>query len=480
MLLSLSRRLLTMLLALGILTAAPAAAYDSDYDDDEQSVRKSKKKKKKSRKKKKKEDEDNYWDEASWEDDEVKPLAKNKKKKKKAKSPKKKKAEEESEDDDDWDDSDDSDSQKITSEDEEDFFGSEDDTPSPAPAPAPAPAAAKTAMGSTLGASAPPPQKPEEPAPAAPQRDERSEWINAIRSYSADVEFGELKLIHPSWTAHVRFNTKLRTLVTMKARMDAGTILELSERALRVKWDEWGEEVFLRQADNSYMQSTLVKRSGFELSRKAKRAAARLRSKKAVPWEEYGWTGRLMDFITGNEPPLTYKTFQLVNADMDCAVRFSEEEKVLVKIGGNHEPAAVLDYTGVKLHVRWENGHVETYKRQEDGTYRKIDDERIARLLLDPDKCVREKSQDDWFQIWWRDVTNEEKPLCYVNVEMKKGNEEYHPRISMDNRILTQTPPHSGWAKVVQFNRKELIIRWNGTDEELYELGDDNVYYLAK
>ncbi len=479
MLLSLSRRLLTILLALGILTAAPAAAYDSDYDDDEQSVRKSKKKKKKSRKKKKKSDEDNYWDEASWEDDEVKPLAKNKKKKKKAKSRKKKKAEEESEDDDDWDDSDDSDSQKITSEDEEDFFGSEDDTPSPAPAPAPA--ARKTAMGSTLGAApSPTPQKTEEPAPAAPQRDERSEWINAIRSYSADVEFGELKLIHPSWTAHVRFNTKLRTLVTMKARMDAGTILELSERALRVKWDEWGEEVFLRQADNSYMQSTLVKRSGFELSRKAKRAAARLRSKKAVPWEEYGWTGRLMDFITGNEPPLTYKTFQLVNADMDCAVRFSEEEKVLVKIGGNHEPAAVLDYTGVKLHVRWENGHVETYKRQDDGTYRKIDDERMARLLLDPDKCVREKSQDDWFQIWWRDITNEEKPLSYVNVEMKKGNEEYHPRISMDNRILTQTPPHSGWAKVVQFNRKELIIRWNGTDEELYELGDDNVYYLAK
>ena len=186
-----------------------------------------------------------------------------------------------------------------------------------------------------------------------------------------------------------------------------------------------------------------------------------------------------MDYICGNEPPLTYETFRLVSEGMDAQVRFAETEKVLVRMDGEHAAGAVLDYTGVKLHVRWEDGSVETFKRLEDGSYRRIDDERVAYQLLDPDKAQREKAEDDWFQIWWRDVTDEEKPLSYVTVEMQKGKDTYHPRISMDNRVLMQTPPHQGWAKVIKYDRKQLIIRWNGQREELYERSGDNVYYFV-
>lgn len=496
MLLSLSRRLLALLLALGVLGFSPVSAYDSDYEEEEQEVRKSKKKSKK--KKKKQKDEDDYWDEDSWEDDEVEPVVKKKKKKKskKKKSKKKKKKSEEEDSWDDWDswDEDDADGGKSSDDEEdEDFFA--DDEPEPVKPRK----VVKTAMGNGAK-NADEPRKAEPPKPVAQPKpqpepkpvaqpkpqpgpkhaDPRQECVRKLIAGSSDMDYVELRAVHPGWQSTLRVCKDHELLVNLNHSRDVATVLVLTERELRVKWDNWGEERFLRQADNSYMLDSMVKRSGSSLSRKASRAAKRLRSRKAVPWEEYGWTGWIMDYISGNEPPLTYKTFKLVNEQMDCKVRFSEEEKVLVRMDGGHEPAVVLGYTGVKLHVRWESGAVETYRRMEDGSYRKIDDERVARQLLDPNISTREKSEDDWFQIWWRDITNEEKPLTYVNVEMKKGNVEYRPRLSMDNLVLIQLPPHQGWAKVIKFDRRQLIIRWNGVTEELYERDDENVYHFVK
>lgn len=485
MLLSLSRRLLALLLALGLLTAAPASAYDSDYEDDEQQVKKSKKKKKGKKKSKKKQDEDDYWDEDSWDDDEVEPVVKKKKKKKskkKGKKSRKKVKDTEEDDDDSWDSWDDEDngSDKISDEDEEDFFSDEDEAPKPAP---PESDLKKTAMGGVVTRKEQPKPAPQVQQPAPPRRavasapSSRDECLRMLRAGS--IDYVEFKVIHPHWTSPVRISKEHRVMLALNLRQGAATVLELTERELLVKWDAFAEDRFLRQADGSYKHDAVVKRGGEAMSRKARRVATRLRSRKAVPWEEYGWSGKFMDWISGDEPPLTYKTLRLVNERMDCKARFSEDEMVLVKMSDDKQAGMVLGYTGVKLHVRWENGSVDTFKRLEDGSYRKIDDELVARQLLDPNKCVREKSEDDWFQIWWRDIMNEEKPLSYVNVEMKKDKDEYRPRLSMDNHVLQQTPPYKGWAKVVKFDRKQLIIRWNGSLEELYERGDDNVYYYV-
>lgn len=480
MLLSLSRRLLAFILALGLLAAAPVSAYDSDYDEEEQEVKKPRKKKKGKKKSKKKQSEDDYWDEDSWDDDEVEPVKKKKGKKKKGKKGKnKKKSRKAEEDEDSWDswDGEDGDSDEVSADDAEDFFA--DDDPQPAP---PESAVQKTALGGAVVRQetpkpAPQVQQPKpQPRPAVTSGpSSRGDCLRMLREGS--IDYVEFKVIHPHWTSPVRISREHRVMLALNLRQGAATVLELTERELHVKWDDFPEDRFLRQADGSYKQAAVVKRGGEAMTRKARRVATRLRSRKAVPWEEYGWSGWFMDWIFGDEPPLTYKTLRLVNERMDCKARFSEDEMVLVKMGDGNQAGMVLGYTGVKLHVRWEDGSVVTFKRLEDGSYRKMDDELVARQLLDPNKCEREKSEDNWFQNWWRDVMNEEKPLSYVSVEMKKGKEEYHPRISMDNHVLQQTPPHKGWAKVVKFDRKQLIIRWNGSQEELYERGNDNVYY---
>lgn len=448
-----------MMLALAVLGSMSVFAYDSDYEDDETKVRKSIKKK--SGKQRDNADywsDDDYWDEASWEDDEVEPVVK---KKKKAKSKKKK-----SEAEDSWDNWD-----SWDEDDEIDFFS--DDTSK---------SVKSKVLTDKVQKREPDTRKSERPKPVAEPKplNPREECVRKLIAGSPDIDYIVLQIVHPDWQNSVRVCKEHAVLVHMNHWRDVATVLKLTERELRVKWDKWGEERFLRQSDNRYMLDSMVKRSVSSLSRKATRAAKRLRSRKAIPWEEYGWIGWIMDYIRGNEPPLIYKTFRLVNENMDCKVRFSEEEKVLVKMDKSHEPAAVLGYTGVKLHVRWESGAVETYRRLEDGSYRKIDDERVARQLLDSNISTREKAEDDWFQIWWRDIMNEEKPLTYVNLELKKDNVEYRSRLSKDNLVLIQLPPHKGWAKVIKFDRRQLIIRWNGVTEELYERDDENVYHFVK
>ncbi len=473
MILSLSRRFLALLLAWGLLAAAPASAYDSDYEDSAQEVKKTKKKKKF---KKKLDDDDDYWDESTWNNDEVEPVVKKKKK-----SSKKKNVEEEEENDDDsWDswDADDDASGTVTAEDAEDFFSDDEPTRQAPQADSPK----KATPGSAV-------KKEEAPAPAPQVQQQQSETKSVIASRPGSrdecvrmlrkgtCDYVEFKAEHPQWTSPVRVNKEHRVLLALHLNRGVATVLELNERELVVKWDAFAEERFLRQADGTYKQTAMVKRSGEAMPRKARRVAARLRSRKAVDREDYGWSDRFIDWISGDDPPLTYKTVRLVNESMDCKARFSEDEMVLVKMGDDNQAAWVLGYTGVKLHVRWENGSVDTFKRLEDGSYRKINDELVARQLLDPDKSTHEKSEDNWLQLWWRDVMNEEKPLSYVSVEMQKGEQVYHPRISMDNHVLMQTPPHKGWAKVVKFDHKQLIIRWNGSQEELYERGNDNVYH---
>lgn len=474
MLISLSRRLLALLLAAGVLGIAPVSAYDSDYEDDEREERaSSRKKSKKNKKKKKVEDEDDYWDESTWEDDEVEPVVKKKSKKKKKKSKKSrkkhKKSQEESEEDS-WDDDDDSGSDAVSSSDEADFFS--DDEPAKSDS-------GKTAMGKSIGGGSrgvKTAQAASEQKSPAVQEDARKECIRRLASWNTDIEYVELDIVHPQWNNKVRIHKEQRVLVNMNTWREPATVLEFTEKELRVKWDNFGEERFLRQPDNKYMLDSMVKRNAYHLSRKASRVANRLRSRKAVPADEYGWTDAVLDYITGNEPPLTYEVFRLRNEQMDCKTRFSEKEKVIVRMEADYQVGMVLDYTGVKLHVMWEDGSVETFKRMEDDSYRKIDDERVARQLFDPALSTRQKSEDDWFQVWWRDVMNEEKPLTYVTVEMKRGESEFTPRISMDNRVLMQDPPLRDWAKVVRFNRKELILRWNGKNEEHYERNSKGVY----
>lgn len=452
-----------MLLAVGILCSAPTYAYDSDDDGDDK-PRKSSKKKKKS----KKTSSDDYWDEDSWDEE---PVSKKKKSKKKSRKKSRKKVEEDDEDDS-WDDEDDQD-KNSSSDDAEDFFS--DDAPAPAPAPA-LEGLKKTAFGSVAVKPAEQPKPASAPKSAAPALSPRDACVEKMIHNPSSVDHIEFVVVHPRWCDPVRINKQHKVMVHMSQFRQKATVLELTERELRVKWDNFGEERFLRQPDNRYVHESIVKKMRVRDNRKVNRVASRLRSRKAIPWEEYGWSGWLMDYISGNEPPLTYHTFRLVHANLDCKVRFSKDEMALVRMDGDHEAATVLGYTGVKLHVQWGNGSVETYKRMEDGTYRKIDDERVAKQLADSNLAVREKAEDDWFQIWWRDIMDEEKPLSYVNIELKEGKDDTKPRICMDNRLLVNASPHEYWAKVVKFDRKELIIRPYNKEERHFERGDDNVY----
>lgn len=309
---------------------------------------------------------------------------------------------------------------------------------------------------------------------------ERAQCIYTLRKDPASIEHEELTIVHRTGTSKGLISQKHRVLLTRTLEHNVATVLSMTAHELRVKWDGGEEETFLKQGNATYMLASMVRTGAEGIDPRVQRVANQLYSRKAVAWEDYGWINWLIDTICGNEKPLTYETFKLENNDKECKVRFSEEERTIVCMSGDHEAAEVLGYTGVKLHIQWASGAVESYKRQDDGTYRIIDDARVARQIVNSRNCVHEKAEDDWFIIWWRDFMNEEKQLAYINVDIRKEKKTYRARLCRDNRVLVLPPPHEGWAKVVRYDLRRLVIRWDGTKEELFERSGDNVYHFVK
>ena len=337
---------------------------------------------------------------------------------------------------------------------------------------------AKSAMGRRIETPAPHPRKHVTP----PQGPTRESCVRQMLHEPHKIPHKEVKLRHKIWRGTARINEQFMVMVRTSGKQDVAKVIVFNDKELTVKWDAWDEEHFIRQSDGSYASSELlIEQANSEMSRKARRAAKRLRSRKAVSSEDYGWFDRLIDFLTGTKPPLVYDTLTLNRNNERFKVRFSEEENVLASMAPDEAAGYVLDYTGVKLHIRWENGSIESYRRTKTGAYRMVDDWEIARKLREKDgSVIREKSKDDWFQIWWRDINDEEKPLSYTNVRVINGLDDSEPRVSMDNRILVHTPPKNGWAKVLQYDHRKLHIRWHNKREEIYERGEHGAYYRAK
>lgn len=310
----------------------------------------------------------------------------------------------------------------------------------------------------------------------------RDACIKSMLQQPHTVQHETVALRHPVWSGRARINTEHMVLVRIDGRRDAGDVIVFNERELTIDWDKWDEEHFIRQPNGDYVSDQiLTSHASDKAIRRAKRIATRMRSKKAVASSNYGWIDRLLDFITGSTPPMVYQVISLTNKSGRFTVRFCEEKMVVARTRKSEAAGVVLGYTGVKLHIRWEDGTVETYKRTKTGGYRLVDDWTIARLLRDDNStAAQEASEDGAFVTWWRNLRNEEKPLSYTHVRLQSGGVDVEPRISMDNRILVYPRPHNSWAKVVEFTPRKLHLRWHNKNDEIFERTDDYIYRPVK
>lgn len=327
----------------------------------------------------------------------------------------------------------------------------------------------KSAMGTA--AEAPSEHKPRNMSP-------RDLCILNLNRYPDKVQHTVIELQHSLWKHKVRLNEEHQVLVRMDESHTLGSVIDFNGQELTVQWFDETTERFVRQSDGVYVWDKLIVNNiHAKTNQKARQAGKRMLSKSAISSAKYGWFDHLVDLIKGNTPPLVYETFTISDGDMNIRIRFSEDEMAVVHEKAPHTCGTVLDYTGVKLHILWENGSVNSYKRTKKATYRRIDDAAIAgQLRQENGKIQREKGEDDWFQIWWRDINDEEKPLSYSNITLKVNGSDYKPRLCMDNRLLVQMHPHDSWAKIVKYDRKKLHIRWHNKDDEFYERQKDGTF----
>ena len=300
----------------------------------------------------------------------------------------------------------------------------------------------------------------------------RAECVELLRTYPWAIEYAELQLVHEHWRGPVRVNAEYRVLVSMTGLKSVATVLRLSEQELRVKWDDFGEESFYLQKDGTYLHENQARRQAGSLGSRVRSSVA-----GAVAEESYGWTDRVVDAVLFHDAPLTYKTLQLVSPVQSVEVHLVEEQKTLTTTGEKPLAAVVLDYTGDKLHLRWETGWVESYARAEDGSYHKMNDTQVARWLRDPKlPAVAEAS---WLAQIWNRVVDEDAPL-YVPLKLKQAGKTVECRLSMEHRLLVNMEPASGWAKVVSYDSGRLLLRWHDMLDESYVLGVDGVFVPVK
>lgn len=300
----------------------------------------------------------------------------------------------------------------------------------------------------------------------------RAECVELLRTYPWAVEHAELQLVHEHWRGPVRVNAEHRVLVSLTGLKSVATVLRLSERELRVKWDDFGEESFYLQQNGTYLHENQSRKLAGGLGGQVRSAAA-----GAVSEEVYGWTDRVVDAVLFHDAPLTYKTLQLVSPVQRVEAHLVEEQKTLTTTGEKPQAAVVLGYTEDKLHLRWETGWVESYARAEDGCYHKVNDARVARWLCDPK--LPAEAEASWLVKIWNRVVDEETPL-YVTLKLKQAGKTVESRLSLEHRLLVNMEPASGWAKVVSYDSGRLVLRWHDMLDETYVLGVDGVFVPVK
>ena len=304
----------------------------------------------------------------------------------------------------------------------------------------------------------------------------RAECVDMLKSYPWAIEHTELKLVHEHWRGGVRVNAAYRVLVSLTGLQSVATVLSMSDQELRVKWDAFGEECFMRRADGAYVH---VKQGSAQMERmrhKVRRAAA-VAGAEAVSESEYGWTDKVVDTVLFQDAPVMYETVKLVSPVMECEARLVADKGTLTTQETVPQAAEVLDYTGQKLHIRWETGWVESYNRADDGSYQKVNDTLLARYLQESE--LPATGQASWFSRLWNWVAADDS-LLYETIQLKLAGQVAEVRLSMVNRLLVNMEPGGGWAKVVSRDAQRLVVRWHDMRDETFLLGVDGVFTPLK
>ncbi len=163
-----------------------------------------------------------------------------------------------------------------------------------------------------------------------------------LRQASPALSFTTLRLAGDEWEDEVRFSAEYMVAARATGAKDAARVISLSEQRITLKWDRWGEEVFVKREDGVYHKYSA------ELME-----AEQIRNR-----------------IRQGDTSLRVKAYPFVSALWQDTMLISFMHRVAVRSGGARDAATVVHYDQNSITLKWDRWEEETFARQPDGTYR--------------------------------------------------------------------------------------------------------------
>lgn len=156
------------------------------------------------------------------------------------------------------------------------------------------------------------------------------------------IAFTEISVVGDSWQDRLRISTEFMVAARSGGSRDTARVLLFDNNRLALKWDRWGEESFIRQADGKFHKD----------------------NSKLIEGE------RIRNLIRQRSREIRTKNFRFAGPGWQDTVFISFEHKVAVRSGGRKDAATVIRFDKNSITLKWDKYGEETFIRQPDGLFK--------------------------------------------------------------------------------------------------------------
>lgn len=163
-----------------------------------------------------------------------------------------------------------------------------------------------------------------------------------LKGYRPTIAFNEISVVGDSWQDRLRISSEFMVAARSGSSRDTARVLLFDNNRLVLKWDRWGEESFIRQADGKFHKDNSKLIEGERIRNQIRERSHEIRTKK-LRFAGPGWQD---------------------------TVSISFEHKVAVRNGGSKDAATVVRFDKNSITLKWDKYGEETFIRQPDGLFK--------------------------------------------------------------------------------------------------------------
>ncbi len=163
-----------------------------------------------------------------------------------------------------------------------------------------------------------------------------------LRQTIPPISHTTVRLAGDGWEDDMRISADFKVAARASYAQDTARVLNISDQRITLKWDHWGEVIFVKQADGAYHKFSA----------------------------EQIEADRIRNLIRENDRSIRVKAYTFTSRYWQDTVHISFMHKVAMRSSGARDAATVVRYDQDSITLKWDQWEEDTFVRQPDGTYR--------------------------------------------------------------------------------------------------------------